>query len=500
MSIPASAIVNIVPRVIGGGGAGLELNGLFLSSNASIPTGAVTSWASADDVAVYFGATSDEAELAVQYFNGFVNSDIKPKTLYIARWNETAVAAWARGGAIALTLAQLKAITDGAFKITVDSTLYSLSSLSFSACTSFSDCAVVIQAALRAAGATLATVTYSSTFGAFEITSGTTGANSTITYGSAPTSGTDLSVSLKLTAALGALLSQGKAAQTPVEIMQGVVNITTNWVTFMTVFEPSLDDKLLLAAWCSGKGTRYAYIAWGEEVAALTADNAACFAQEVATANYAGTASIYGGSDLAAFVCGSIASIDYNARNGRITLAFKQGSGLTANVTNETVAAALLGNGYNFYGDYATANDQFTWFYNGQISGDASWIDTYVNQVWLNNALQLAIMNLFSLAKALPYNAKGYNRVRAACADPINAGLNAGVIVPNVSLSSVQADEVNAEAGLTIAPSLSRDGWYLQILDATAQNRAQRLTPPAKFWYMDGGSIQRFEMSSTVVL
>lgn len=500
MSIPASAIVNIVPRVIGGGGTGLELNGLFMSSNASIPAGAVSEWSSAADVALYFGPGSDEASLAINYFAGFDNSDIKPKKLFIGRWVDTDAAAWLRGAAISATLAELKAITDGAFKITVDAEELSLSTLSFSAITSFSDAAAVIQTALRSAGATLATVTYSSTFRAFTITSGTSGDTSTISYGSAPTAGTNLAASLKLTALLGAVISQGLDAQTPAENMETVLLSTQNFVSFMTVFEPSIEVKTALSTWCNGKGTRYVYAAWGQEAAALVAGNAACFGQVLKANTLAGTAPIYGPASLAAFVCGTIASIDYTATNGRITLAFKAQSGLSADITNETVAAALLTNGYSFYGDYATANDRFIWFYNGQISGDTKWIDVYVNNVWLNNALQLATMNLFKLAKALPYNSKGYNRVRAACLDPINAGLNAGVIVPNVALSTAQADLVNSEAGLTISDTLSRDGWYMQIKDATAQARAARQTPPAKFWHMDGGSIQQFNMSSTVVL
>jgi hypothetical protein len=38
-------------------------------------------------------------------------------------------------------------------------------------------------------------------------------------------------------------------------------------------------------------------------------------------------------------------------------------------------------------GDYASRNDAFVLFQNGQIDGQFAWIDTYLNSTWLNNAL-----------------------------------------------------------------------------------------------------------------
>ncbi|WP_367575649.1 DUF3383 family protein, partial [Serratia liquefaciens] len=66
-----------------------------------------------------------------------------------------------------------------------------------------------------------------------------------------------------------------------------------------------------------------------------------------------------------AFVCGAAASIDFEATNGRITFAFRGQGGLVAGVTTATVASNLIANGYNFYGAYATANQQFREFQNG---------------------------------------------------------------------------------------------------------------------------------------
>lgn len=53
---------------------------------------------------------------------------------------------------------------------------------------------------------------------------------------------------------------------------------------------------------------------------------------------------------------------------------------------------------------------------------------------------------------------------------------------------------------MAIAPTLTREGWYLQILPAGAQVRSNRGSPPCKFWWVDGGSIQKIDISSTGIL
>jgi hypothetical protein len=80
--------------------------------------------------------------------------------------------------------------------------------------------------------------------------------------------------------------------------------------------------------------------------------------------------------------------------------------------------------------------------------------------------------------------------LRSTLLDPITKYINFGAIQPGVQLSASQAQQVNTAAGAKIDGVLSTVGWYLQILPATAQVRGIRGSPPMKFWYTDGGSIQ----------
>ncbi len=215
--------------------------------------------------------------------------------------------------------------------------------------------------------------------------------------------------------------------------MTNITQITQNWGTFMTIFEPDngsgTAQKVAFSTWVNGQNKRYAYVAWDQDVTPTASNNAtASFGNIVQAANYDGTAAIWGPNDKAAFICGAAASIDFNATNGRITFAFRGQDGLTADVTNATVASNLIANGYNFYGAYATANQQFLEFQPGQVSGQFDWLDSYINQIYLNNQLQLALMELLQNTNSIPYETGGYSLIRAACADPINQALNFGSI------------------------------------------------------------------------
>jgi hypothetical protein len=448
------------------------------------------SFETASDVADFFGPTSPEAGAAAIYFLGFDNSTKKPGALLFAQYPAADVAAYLRGGSLAgMTLDQLKALS-GVLTITVDGTPVTSSSISLSAATSFSNAATIIAAAFTSGPA----VTYDSILSAFVFTSTTTGEASTIGFAS----GT-LSAGLKLTQATGAVTSQGAAAGVPAANMLAIIQVTQNWATFTTLWEPDIDEKLAFAAWTSSQNRRFGYACWDTDEQATVPNSTTCFGAQVKAAEYDGVAAIYQSLDDAVLVLGTAASIDFQRTNGRITFAFKGQAGLTATVTDATVAGTLISNGYNFYGDYATANDQFRFFYPGAVSGDFQWLDSYINQIWLNNALQQAMMTLLTSVTSVPYNQAGYTLIEAACMDPINAALNFGAIRAGVTLSSLQAAEVNNQAGVDIANTLQTRGWYLQIKDATAQVRQARQSPPMTLWYMDGQAVQQLTLASILI-
>ena len=502
-TISADQFVSITPSVVSAGGSALDLNGLVLSTTARVPIGSVQSFPSLLAVQNYFGTGTTEALIAAGYFAGFDTSTVKPGAILFAQYPTTAVGAFLRGGNLsALSLTALQALS-GTLIVTVSGTVKTSSTINLAAATSFSNAATIITAGFTTPGFA---VTFDSVSSAFLFTNTTTGSTSTLTFAT----GT-LATSLALTQATGAVLSQGAAAAVPATFMANVITQTQNWCSFMTAFDPDAGAgntiKQAFAAWTNSTGNRYLYAAWDTDITPLGSNAATTSLGYILNQiGSAGTAPLIGPDyTIAAFLCGAIASVNFEQVNGRTSFAFKTQAGLAATINTDIAFANSTStqNGYSGYCAVGTANQQFNWFAKGAMTGPSiggyKWIDAYINQIWLNNQLQLAIVVGLQSVLSVPYNPAGYALIRSWCMDPINQALNFGAIRNDVPLSSAQAAEVNNAAGLAIDKTLTNLGWYLQILPASAQARAARSTPPITLWYMDGGSVQQINLASILV-
>lgn len=499
MPIPASYIVKVVPRLIAAGGRDLEFNGLMLTSNQTIPyPKLVEEFTSAEAVGAYFGTNSTEYNAAVQYFLGYSNSFRKPARLFIGSRSANPRAAFIRSGAFtAADLSTLTAITDGAFVFNAGGTATTISNVDLSACTSFSDIATALQTKLTAASVTF-TVEFTTIQNKFVFTDNNTGSTSTVDYAGAPTSGTNLAAALKLTAARGAELSQGHPGLTTATNMNRICATTTNWVAFMSLVMDNETTLLGAAEWASGQGVDYLYVGWSND-AALPAGTAGNLAETLEASGFGATALVYGTRNAAVFVLGMIASIDWERWQGVISTAFKHVSGVPAAVTSEAEAAVLQGLKVNYVGQFATRNDDFTFFYDGSLFGDYRWIDTYINAIWLKNVIQVSCMNGLTSVGRVPYNERGYTLIRAWLQDPMNRAIKNGVIDTGVVLSESQKAQVTNEAGADISQELWLNGYFVQVSDAGAAVRVTRDSPNISVWYTYGGSVNRLNIPVTVI-
>lgn len=495
MAIPASTIVSVTPGTLAPGGTGLLFAGMFLTKDTNVPIGAPMSFATAEAVGDFFGTASPEYAMATVYFQGFDTSSIKPALLWFSQYNTDAVPAYLRGGAVT-DLDSVKAITSGSLSVTIDGVTASTSSLNLSSASSFSAAAALIKTALGLTGS--ATCSYISQHNAFVITSGTTGTASTISYAVTSAAATTLG----FTAATGAVLSQGAAAQTSYSgFLDSLVGITSNWVSLATVFEPLTADKEAIATWVAAQGTRYVYVAWDTDSSILgTPSSYTGFGAWLATNEVSGTIPVYNDYYTAAFVCGAIASLNFEETNGRTTLMFRTNSQMpAAKVTTATTYSNLVANGYSAYCQFSVETSP-NMLANGQISGSFEWADSYVNAIWIKMNLQASMVTLLQQQKSIPYDEAGYSLIRAAAMDTINSALNFGSIRPGVTPSSSQAAQMNAAAGTTIASTVGTQGWYLQVKSPSAAARAARQSPSITFWYMDGQSVQKIDILAVDVL
>lgn len=564
-TIPASNYVDVNPGVLSAGGSAPSMSGLYLTNSSRVPIGTYQSFANAAAVATYFGGASLEAIDAGVYFAGTVNKTQTPGALLFAQYPVTAVPAYLRGGQVSgLTLAQLQAIsTTGVISFTVDGISVTSGAINLSATTGFSDAASKITAAIGSydavvtasistttmtvtvvasgtlavgqvisgAGVTVGTTitalgtgtggtgtytvsisqsassttissgpticTYDSTAGAFVITGGTPGSTGAITFATGTAS-----AGLLLTAATGAVVSQGSAIATPAAFMTSLTGITKNFASFTTNWEPSDSDKVAFAAWNASQNNAFAYCPSNTAIALTTTNSSSTAAYTIIADGYGGTILNYQpvATHIGAFTMGYAASINFNVPQGRASAAYKQSAGgIQPGVVDLTSANNLEANGCNYYGAVANATNNWDFYFPGQITGPFKWQDTYFNQIWLNQSLQTSILTLMLNTNSIPYNQVGYNMIAAACNDVIQSAVTSGVIQSGVVLSAAQVSEINSAAGASIASVIQTRGWYLQIGPATPAQRAARSSPPCTLWYTDGGSINRINLGSIVV-
>lgn len=501
-SIPASADVSIIPSVQGTGGNPLVLNGVIGTLSTRVPIGTVPFFAGLQAVQNFFGVNSIEAQMAAIYFSGFTGATVLPQSVAFAQYNEAAVGGYLRSGP-GLTLAAIQALT-GVLTITIDATPYTTASINLASATSFSNAATLIQAALVTAGATGVTCTYDAILGEFVILSATTGSTSSVGFATG-----SLAAPMKFTAATGAVLSPGAAIATPAGFIAMVQGQTLNWAGFTTTFDPDNGAaggpvKVAFAqainAVSPAGDEAFFYAAEDTDITVTQGAAPTSFAVLTSALNgryaiYTPTTATYGLQ--AAFALGCAASTNWAAPNGRITYKFRNNPNLTPVVSDLTIASNLDANGYNYYAAVATRNQSFQYNRQGSVSGAWDWMDEYVDQIYLNSQLQLALLTFATSMSFMPYVDPTYAQIRGALKGPITEALNNGSIVKGVTLSGAQVQAlIQATGGVDISSTLFAQGWYLQILDPGATARGQRKTPNMTFWYTDGGSIQQINMAS----
>lgn len=496
MTIPASQIVNIVPRIINAGANELETVGLILTKNPLCVFPGTMTFTSAEAVGNYFNKTSDEYAAAVKYFLGYNNSFRKPRKIKFSRLvaSDTGIAGSLIGGKPAPLEVLKSSITAGSFKISVDGSQKSVTSLNLGSASTQSEVASALQSAI-----TGVTVKYDSNLDSYIITSATTGATSAVN--NVVDEDQTPAALLGFTTEKGAVISTGSKELTAAELMGKITQTDQNWVSFTTLEEPGEEEAIEFAKWANGTNSEYLFVTYTSDKNNLNPSAGSGLTKELTDGNYEGVVLCYDSIDEAILVMTIAASIDWNRNNGLVTFAFKSQSGLTPSVVDETTAENCKKLHVNFYGKWATRNDDFVYLYDGSmIGGQFGYIDAYIGNLWLRNTLQASIMNGLNNVGRVPYSNPGYTQIRAWCIDPINRALNNGVIDPGVVLSESQKAQLVNEIGKDVSSEIFTKGYYLMVADPGPQARVNRDTPLLGLWYTYGGSVHKVDLPTTVIL
>lgn len=470
--------VNLAPLAAARRGFGT----LLVAGDSNVINGSerIRSYVDLESVATDFGTSAPEYLAAQLYFG----QSPRPQTLMIGRWIRTATAGLLQGGILTSAeqaLANWTVITNGSFKVSIDSVEKTVTGLNFSAVTNLNGVASAINAVL-----TGGTIAWDGS--RFTITSSTTGVTSTVGYATAAASGTNISGLLKLTSAAALAPVAGFAAETPVECAAAMANQSGQWygLSFAASTMPTAEQIVAVAAFIEGASISRIFGVTETDTRVLDATYTSDLASQLKALSYKRTCVQFSANPYA--ICSLIGrafSVNFSANRSTITLMYKQEPGVVAALLTETQAQTLKAKRCNVFVQYM--NDTAIIQY-GVMSGQA-YFDEIHGLDWFSDALQTAEYNLLYQSKTkIPQTDAGQNQLvnvaSGVCAEAINNGL----IAPG---------QWNADGfGQLSRGDYLAEGFYIYTQPMAAQDqsiREQRIAPPIQIALKLAGAIHEID-------
>ena len=474
------------------------LANMLMSKNTLIPINATQRalpFTSSDQVSNLFGINSAEYKYAANYFKGYTGQTGMAKLLWIGRWVDVDAGAYIRGNKIvpASALTALKLITAGAITFNFNSTAQALTALDFSAATSLSECATILQ--IELAGLIPgATVTYSSLTQSFTAQIPAGAGDTTVDFCSAGA----LASILKMTSLDLPVLSQGSLAQTPAENWQAVKLLTKNWAGGSKLWEidtAPYTEALADCEWFTAQNGAFVYAPYSSTLATVVG-----FAVAVKDSDYSNIFISYSLADLIAGELGALAAVNYRLNRAVISLTNKSFSGITPLVTDDDTYDALVAAKINFYGRFQSRNDSFNFAEEGWLTGQWLYIENCYNNIWVVDQIQIKVAAYLGIAKVIPYNNEGYTALQSQLNPVGTNAVNNGVATLDNVFNAAVVQKLEAEAGFDLAATLTSQGFYAVIYPADYDQRVNREPILGAFYYTNSGNIGKVIINNNLVV
>ena len=427
--LPVSRLINVAVQLTPAGASAQNLSTLLILGASPVidMVERYRNYSSIDGVAADFGTTAPEYLAALLWFQQVP----QPSSLKIGRWAQTATNGLLRGSplsAAAQSLTNFSAVTSGGFTYTKNGgSATNVTGINLSTATNLNQVASLITAAL-----TGTTVVWNSVFSRFEVTSTTTGPTSSISFFTAPGSGTDISALLGLTAASsGAYRADGVAAETAIGCVTAFdSSFGQSWYG-VTLIGGTNADSLAIAAYIEATNTKHLFGVTSQEAGSLVAVTTADIGAQLAALKYKKTLVAYSSSSPYSVVSlmARILTVDYTGNNTTITLAYKTEPGVLVENLNTSQADALKAKKINAY---IAFNNNTAIVLNGVCcSGD--FVDTVVGADWLAVTIMTNLYNLLytSLTK-IPQTDAGTQLLVTTVEAVLAQGVTNGLLAPGV--------------------------------------------------------------------
>lgn len=543
MTISINNLVNSSGIVVNAStAAGLAIRPTVLTDSQLLPAtdnNRSRIFVSSADVGSYFGLNSDEYKFSLNYFAGYVNSLTLPKSIVFARYVSNITSAYIYSGKqlTNTVVGAIKALATPAFTANIngEQQVLTLVQSDFASCTGLTDVANVLQTKL-VTELTSCTVKIIGTNQMCITAPATNSDTSTISYCVGNVA--DL---LALSSAYSPVVSQGSAGGNVMQNMSNIVNSNPNFV-FVTYVKRLANDNLAnnypisvgLTEWASSMNNQYIVALWEGGTNPLIAlsspePETVNLATALVNAGYGSVAYsdngnlgitynapiilTYNGNQLmvnsstgdeyggyTAFMpCSIGGSTNYTATNGAVAYSAKTQTGLDANVSNTGDYLALLSNGYNCYGSFASKTATFDYTENGEMGGIYLWVDNLVNALWLENEQQNQLAALLGSVGRLPYNASGQAMVSSVLSNVAQSAKNSGVIEVGNQFDAIQTQTIKQLFGTDITPSLTANGYYIYFPPVAPSDRTKRSDLKVMFAYTNGGAVIKITLNDVFV-
>lgn len=423
-SLPVSRLINVAVSLTPTAAQAQNLSSLLiLGSSVVIDTlERYRDYSSLSAVALDFGTSAAEYLAAALWFQQVP----QPTTLKIGRWAASASSGVLKGASLSVAaqaLSNFTAITTGGFTYTKNGGApTSVTGINLSGATSLNAVASLITAALSGA-----TMVWNAAYSRFELTSTTTGTTSSISFLTAPGSGTDISGILgMLSTSSGAYRVDGILAETAVNCLALFdQNYGQSWYAAVVLGAVNA-DHLACAALLEGTNTKHLYGITTQEAGVLVAATTTDIAYQMSQLAYNKTVVQYSSSTPYAVVSllARMLTVDYTGNSTTITLAYKQEPGIVAEALNTVQADALKGKKCNAFMAF---NNNTAVVLNGVCSSGV-FVDTVTGSDWLAVTLQTSLYNLlYTSTTKIPQTDAGMQLLcttaEAVCAQAVANGL-----------------------------------------------------------------------------
>ncbi len=486
MTIPVSKVVNVSvltsPTFPARKGFGLLL---ILGSATKLPLGSrLRFYSDMTGVAADFSSTDEEYKAATIFFS----QSPSPTQVAIGRRFPAGGSGELLGSSSTLTtnIATWQAVAAGSIRFTVDGVVKNLSALNFGADANLNAVAARIQAALVAAGAAGATVTYDGA--RFVARSGTTGLASTMAYVLPTGAGTDISAMTGLDAAGAGTITTGIAAESITNSLDALQTYDASWYGLTFTNEATEQNIKDAAAWVEARTKVLGYTSSAANVQDGTQNND--IATYMKTAGYSRTIGQYSSLSPYAIVSAMARAfvVNFAEQNSTITLKFKTEPGVLVETITETQRLALEAKNINYYTYFGTS----AMLAQGVVA-NGRFFDEVHGLDWLKNAVETNVFGyLYTTTTKVPQTDKGVQRIVAQVASAMNDAVNNGLVAAGVWNGADLGEVKNGD--------FLAKGYYIyagKVADQNQSDRQARKAPPIQVICCGAGAIHGVDVTVT---